>query len=135
MRDYEDPALATNEAIGVNGNLTWSPTDLTSVVMTLTTTLNESSSATSSGTKTWSGRVDVRHELRENVNFLSGMGLEFEKVSSGIDTTISPNLGIEWQLNPNLAWTAGYDGTWFDAASSGGNYNDQRVMTGIVLRQ
>jgi hypothetical protein len=135
VRDYEDPALATNEAIGVNGNLIWSPTDLTSVVMTLTTMLNESSSATSSGTKTWSGRVEVRHELRENVNLLGGLGLEFEKVSSGTDTTISPNLGIEWQLNPNLAWTAGYDGTWFEAASSGGNYNDQRVTTGIVLRQ
>ena len=42
VRDYEDSALATNEAIGINGNLTWSPTDLTSVVMTLATTLNES---------------------------------------------------------------------------------------------
>ena len=63
------------------------------------------------------------------------MGLEFEKVSGGTDTTLSPNLGMEWQLNPNLAWTAGYDGTWFEAASSGGNYNDQRVMTGIVLRR
>jgi hypothetical protein len=135
VRYYKDPALTTNEAIGVNGNLNWSPTDLTSVVMTLETTLNESSSATSSGTKTWSGRVDVRHELRENVNLLGGLGLEFEKGSGGTDTTISPNLGIEWQLNPNLAWTAGYDGTWFGATSSGGNYNDQRVMTGIVLRQ
>jgi hypothetical protein len=103
--------------------------------MTLTTTLNESSSATSSGTKTWSGRVGIRHELRENVNLLGGLGLEFEKISSGTDTIILPNLGIEWQLNPNLAWTAGYDGTWFEADSSGGNYNDQRVMTGIVLRQ
>jgi len=135
VRDYKDPALTTNEAIGVNGNLTWSPTDLTSVVMTIETTLNESSSATSSGTKTWSGRVDLRHELRENVILLGGLGLEFEKVSSGTDTAISPNLGIEWQLNPNLAWTAGYDGTWFEATSSGGNYNDQRVMTGIVLRR
>jgi len=108
---------------------------LTSVAMTLTTTLNESSSATSSGTKIWSGRVDVSHELRENISLLGSLGLEFEKVSSGTDTTISPNLGVEWQHNSNLAWTAGYDGTWFEAASSGGNYNDQRVMTGIVLRQ
>jgi hypothetical protein len=31
--------------------------------------------------------------------------LEFEKFSGGTDTTLSPSLGVEWQLNPNLAWT------------------------------
>ena len=135
MRDYEDSALATNDVIGINGNLTWSPTELTTVVMTLATDLNESASATSSGTKTWSGRIDLAHELRENVTLLGGFGVEFEKFSGGTDTTLSPNLGIEWQINPNLAWTAGYDGTWFEAADSGGNYNEQRLMTGIVLRR
>ena len=135
MRDYEDPALDTIDAIGINGNLTWSPTDLTSVVMTLATSLDKSSSATSSGTKTWSGRIDVAHELRENVTLLGGFGVEFEKFSGGTDTTFTSNLGFEWQLNPNLAWTAGYDGTWLEAAASGGNYNEQRLMTGIVLRR
>ena len=134
-RDYEDSALATNDAIGINGNLTWEPTDLTSVVMTLATALNESSSATSSGTKTWSGRVDVVHELRENVNLLGGLGLALDKGSSGTDKTINSMLGVEWQLNPNLAWTASYDGTWVRAATSSDNYNDQRLMTGIVLRR
>lgn len=135
MRDYKDSELDTIDAVGINGNLTWSPTDLTSVVMTLETSLDESSSPTSSGTKTWSGRIDVAHELRENVILLSGFGVEFEKFSDGTDTTLSSNIGIEWQLNPYLAWTAGYDGTWLEAAVSGGNYNEQRLMTGIVLRR
>ncbi len=135
MRDYEDSALDTNEAIGINGNLTWAPTELTSVVLTLETGLNESASATSSGSKTWSGRIDAAHELRENLILLAGFGVEFEKYSGGTDTTLSPNLGIEWQLNPYLAWTAGYDGTWFEAADSGDSYNEQRLMTGIVLRR
>ena len=135
LRDYEDSALATNDAIGINGNLTWEPTELTSVVMTLATTLNESSSATSSGTKTWSGGVDATHELRENVNLLGGLGLALDKASSGTDKTIISTLGVEWQLNPNLAWTASYDGTWFRGAASSDNYNEQRLMTGIVLRR
>ena len=135
LRDYEDPALATIDAIGINGNLTWKPTDLTSVLITLVTTLNESSSATSSGTKTWSGHVDITHELRENVRLLGGLGLALDEVSSGTDKTIMSNLGVEWQLNPNLEWTASYDGTWFRAALSSDNYNDQRLMTGIVLRR
>jgi hypothetical protein len=135
MRDYEDSALDTIDAIGINGNLAWNPTDLTSVVMTLASSLDESSSATSSGTKTWSGRIDAAHELRENLILLGGFGVEFEKFSSGTDTTLSSNIGVEWQLNPNLAWTAGYEGTWLEAAESGGNYNEQRLMTGIVLRR
>lgn len=135
MRDYEDSALDTLDAVGINGNLTWSPTDLTSVVMTLATSLDESSSATSSGTKTWSGRIDAAHELRENVTLIGGLGVEFEKYSDGTDTTFSSSIAVEWQINPNLAWTAGYDGTWLEAAASGGNYNEQRLMTGIVLRR
>ncbi|MDO8354761.1 MAG: outer membrane beta-barrel protein, partial [Aestuariivirga sp.] len=91
MRDYEDSALDTIDAIGINGNLTWSPTDLTTVVMTLATGLDESSSATSSGTKTWSGRIDVAHELRENLILLGGFGVEFEKFSGDTDTTFSSN--------------------------------------------
>lgn len=135
MRDYKDSALDTIDAIGINGNLTWRPTDLTSAVMTLATSLDESSSATSAGTKTWSGRIDVAHELRENLTLLGGFGVEFEKFSGGTDTTLTSNLGFEWQLNPNLAWTAGYDGTWLETAASGENYNEQRLMTGIILRR
>jgi len=68
------------------------------------------------------------------VNLLGGLGFALEKGSSGTDKTISSKLGIEWQLNPNVVWTASYDGRWFRTASSGDNYDDQRFMTGIVLR-
>ncbi|MGB8313318.1 MAG: outer membrane beta-barrel protein [Aestuariivirga sp.] len=135
LRNYEDATLATNDAVGLNGNLTWSPTDLTSVVLNLATTLNETSSAASSGTKTWSGHIDVSHELRENVKLLGGLGLELEQVSGGTDKTLTPSLGVAWQLNPNLAWTAGYDGTWFESADSAGDYNEQRLTTGIIVRR
>ena len=135
LRDYEDSTLAAIDAVGINGNLTWSPTDLTSVVLNLATTLNESASPTSSGTRTWSGQIDISHELRDNVTLLGGAGLELDKVSGGTDRTIASKLGVEWQLNPNLAWTAGYDGTWFRSATSGGNYDEQRLSTGIVLRR
>lgn len=135
MRNYEDSALDTNDAIGINGNLTWKPTDLTSVVITLATTLNESSSATSSGTRTWSGRVGVNHELRENVTLLGSLGLALDEGPGGTDTAISSKLGVDWQLNPNVAWTASYDGTWVDGAISSDSYDDQRLMTGIVLRR
>jgi len=135
VRDYMDASLATNAALGINGNLTWKPTDLTSVMLTLTTDLNETSSATSSGSKTRAGRVDVTHALRDNVNLLGGLGLSLDTSSTGTDKTITSRLGVEWQLNPDMAWTASYDGTWFNGSAAGDNYNEQRVSTGIVLRR
>jgi hypothetical protein len=135
VRDYRDASLATNSAFGINGNLTWRPTDLTSVVLTLATDLNETSSATSSGSKVYSSRLDLTHTLRDNVNLLGGLGLVLEKTASGTDKTMTSKLGVEWQLNPDMAWTASYDGTWFNGATSGDTYNEQRVSTGIVLRR
>ncbi len=135
VRDYADAALETNDIFGINGNLTWQPTDLTSVVLALSSTLDETSSATSSGTKTYSGHVDVTHALRDNLDLVAGLGLALEKVPGGTDKTVSSKLGLEWQINPELAWTASYDGTWFNGAASGDDYNEQRVMMGVVIRR
>ncbi len=135
VRDYADAALDTNSAIGINGNLSWKPTDLTTVLLTLGTSLDETSSATSSGSKTYTSRIDLSRELRENVTMLAGAGLELTRESGQTDKTYTSNLGIDWQLNQALSWTASYDGTWFEPATSGDDYNEQRLMTGIVLRR
>jgi hypothetical protein len=135
FRDYKDAALKTNAAFGINGNLTWRPTELTSVVMTLATSLDETASATSSGSRTYSGRLDLTHALRENVNLLAGMGVSTTKTEFGAEDTITSKLGVEWQMNPELAWTASYDGTWFKAPQSIDSYNEQRVSTGFVIRR
>jgi hypothetical protein len=135
VRNYKDASLANNAAFGINGNIMWNPTDLTSVVVTMTTDLNETSSATSSGSITRTGGVAVTHALRDNVNLLGGLGLSLETYPTGTDKTITSRLGIEWQLNPDMAWTASYDGTWFNGRAPGDNYNEQRVSTGIVLRR
>jgi hypothetical protein len=135
VRNYADPTLATNDVFGINGNLAWKPTELTSVLLTLLTTLNETASATSSGSKTYLSRVEVIHALRENVKFHAGLGFELDKGSGETNKTIDSELGVEWQLNPNMAWTAGYEGLWFRGATSSENYDDQRLMTGIVLRR
>ena len=134
FRDYKDDALKTNGALGINGNLTWRPTELTSIVMTLGTSLDETASATSSGSRTYSGRLDLTHTLRENVNLLAGMGVSTTRTEFGAEDTITSKLGVEWQINPELAWTASYDGTWFKAPQSADSYNEQRISTGFVIR-
>ena len=132
-RTYDDPALDDNSALGINGNLTWSPTDLTRIVWSMGTSLNESTSATSSGSRTWTFGWAGTYDIRENVTIGAGSGVELEKGEGGLDITYDANLAVSWKLNPALAWTAGYDLTWLDAASGGRGYSEHRVTTGMTL--
>lgn len=135
VRDYEDDALETNDVLGFESRLTWSPTGLTSIVYTASTNLSETVSATSSGRRTWTLGAQLRHALRENVDLLAGTTTEFERADGGTDFTLDANLGLEWALNPSWLLTASYDGTWFDAAGNGSDYNEQRISIGMTLRR
>jgi hypothetical protein len=133
-RSYDDAALDTNSAFGLNGNLTWRPTELTSILFNAATTLNESSSPTSSGSVTWSAGAAATHNLRENLDLTAGLNLSLNANELGNDLTTTGKLGVEWQVNPNLSWTAGYDVTWFNADNNAQDWTDHRIMTSIVLR-
>ena len=135
MRDYRDNSLATTSAVGINGNLTWRPTELTSLLLTLDTTLNESSSATVSGSKTYSANLDVAHALRDNIDIVGGVGLSATQYPQDTEDTYTTKLELEWQLRPELAWTAGYDGTWFKGIAASDDYNEQRLSIGMVLQR
>jgi hypothetical protein len=135
VRGYKDPALKTNSAFGINGNLIWRPTDLTSVVLTLGTALDETASATSSGSKIYSSRLDLTHALRDDVNLLAGAGYSTTRAPGGTEDTMTSRLGVEWRMNPELAWTASYDGTWFKGATKNDDYNEQRLSVGLIMRR
>jgi hypothetical protein len=134
VRDYADPALKTADTFGVNGNLTWKPTEITTATLSASSSLNETSSATNSAFPSWTVRAKVDHALRDNVDVSAGAGVTFEKQSNGTDATYEANLGAEWKMNPWLTWTAGYNALWLDSATPGGNYDEHRVSAGIVLR-
>jgi hypothetical protein len=134
-RNYSDPTLKANDAVGINGNLTWAPTDITTVMLNAATDLTETSTAGVSGGRTHSVGVSLTQAVRENVDIIAGLGLQFDKTSAGTDKTFTSKLALEWQINPEMVWTASYDGTWLRAASSADNYNEQKISTGIVFRR
>lgn len=132
-RDYDDAALESNNTLGLTGSLVWRPQELTEIVLAFETSLDDSISTTSSSNRIWSGRIDVAHGLREHIDMLAGAGLEIEETGLGDDFTYDANLGLAWKLGPSLAWTAGYDVTWLDAAVSSRSYTEHRVFAGIIL--
>lgn len=133
-RSYEDAALDSNGVAGVTGSLTWSPTELTTIVTSLGTSISESTSATSAGARNWTIGLDATQAIRDNIDVTAGAGLEVSDASTGTDLTYDANLGLSWKLNPALSWTAGYDFTWLDAPGSTRDYTEHRLTAGMTLR-
>ena len=132
-RNYDDPALDSNQALGLTGELIWSPTDLTRVVLSLGTTLSETATAGSPGSRNWNMKVAASHSLSDSIAFTVGSGAAIEEGSGGTDVTYDASAAVSWKLNPMLAWTAGYDVTWLDADAAGRDYVVHRVSTGLTV--
>jgi hypothetical protein len=132
-RDYNDPSLLDDHVLGLDGLLTWSPTDITSIVFAFGTSLTDDFTDGSTSSRNWTARADLTHALRDNVDLLARGGAEIETVEGGDDVTYTADLGLLWKFSPELAWTASYDFTWLDAARSSRNYVEHRVSAGLVL--
>lgn len=132
-RNYNDSALTAADALGLTGRMTWSPTELTRIVMSAGTSIDDATGAGQSGSPVWTAGVDVSHTLRDNLDLTAGASVELEDFGSTVDRTYDANLGLAWTLNPGLAWTAGYDLTWLDSGTAGASYVEHRVSTGLTL--
>ncbi len=134
-RSYDDPALKTAMALGVNGNVTWSPTPLWSIVASTGVSLNESEDINVAATPNWTAGLQANYSWRDNVTFRGGVSLGLSGNAGGsLDTTTVASLGADWQINPNMALSGTLQNTWFAPAIGAGAYSEQRLMSSIVLR-
>ncbi len=134
-RSFDDPALKTATALGLSGNITWSPTPLWNIVASTGVSLGESEQANVSATQNWNFGVLANYAVRENVNVRGGVTTSLTNSNSSLDTTTTASLGADWQINPNMAVSGTVQSTWFGTSVAGANYNEQRVTTSVVLRQ
>jgi hypothetical protein len=135
LRNYADPSLKTSHAAGLSTNLTWRPTALTSLTVTSGVGLDETSTLGIAATRNWNASLNLKHELRDNIDVQAGLGFTVQNSGSKYDLTNTANLGFNWQLNPIMTVGLNYQGTWFNAASAGGDYNEQRIMSSIILQR
>jgi hypothetical protein len=135
LRRYEDPSLNNVIVPGLSARVTWRPTDLTRFEFNTGASIAETVVAGSSANRSWNGSIDVVHALRDNVDLTAGLGLTADKTSTGTDWTTNTRLGVSWLVNPYLTWTAGYDGTFFNGATGGSNYQEHRILSSIILKR
>ena len=131
-RNYADPALKTLQVVGLDGTVTWRPTEITTVLATLGTALNESATATSSGSKVWTGNLALTQAVRENLDLKFNAGAEFENGEGGTDITATAGGSLEYKFSPLLAADAGYTYTRFHGALPGTDWDEHRVLASLI---
>ncbi|MBL8791902.1 MAG: outer membrane beta-barrel protein, partial [Rhizobiales bacterium] len=135
VRDYEDNSLDTERAPGLLANLQWRPTELTKVDLSATMDIAETASAADGGRATWSASTKVTHALQDNIDLIFGADVSTARAASGRENTYGAEAGVEWKLNPMISWSLLYDGTWQDSPGNGSDYNEQRLLAGIILKR
>jgi hypothetical protein len=135
LRSYADAGLKTSQAIGASGRLQWRPTELTALELTSNVSLGETSSATVSASRNWNVNLNITHALRDNLNLKAGLGFALQEAGGVYDKSTTATLGADWNLNPNMTAGITYQGLWFNSGTPASDYNDQRVMTSIVLKR
>jgi hypothetical protein len=134
-RDYEDTSLGSVASPGIAANLTWRPTDLTRFEFNSGASLSETVAAGSGATKNWTAGVTGTHALRENIDLTAGLRMSAERASGDTSFTTTGTVGVNWELNPYLVWSAGYEGTFFNGEAAGADYTDHRLLTSVIIRR
>ncbi len=134
-RSYDDPALKTAAALGLNGNITWSPTPLWTVVASTGVALGESEQVNVSATQTWNAGLQANYALRENLKLRAGLTGTLTSSPASTTSTTTASLGADWQLNPNMAISGTLQSTWFGSDIAAAAYDEQRATTSFILRR
>ena len=137
LRDYADPALDTIDALGLDGRVTWRPSELTTLDLALSTSLNETASADSSGSRVHGARIGVTHDLRDYLTLAGSAGVDYEDFQGSDETelTLRTNAGLVWRMNRWLAWTLDYDFIYNDSSLPDSDDYENRITAGIEVRR
>jgi len=136
FRKYADPSLGTATMLGLDGNIVWRPTRLTTVTFTATSGLNETSDANATAIRDWTGAINVAHQLRDDVVLTAGIAADYASYI-GItlnELTLSANAAVRYILRRNVELEAGYTLTDYRSTSAGSDYVENRVSAGLRLR-
>jgi hypothetical protein len=112
VRKFATSQYPTRTAPDVEGSVIWSPTGLTTVDLTFSSTIEAPQTAGTDSYVLTQGRLVVDHELMRNV-FLKGSGSVQRAQFSpgGTQTQFSGGAGITWLLNRVVHLSLGYSFT------------------------
>ena len=133
-RDYEDTLLASQSALGMDANVSWNPTELTTVQFTAASQIEESSDPLVSGATNYSAGVLVTHQMLENVALEAGLSMgytDYDDVAS--EKGFGATLGGAYAISREIEFTAGYEYST-SKPDGGASTSEHRVSSGLRFR-
>ncbi len=134
-RHYADASLQDDLALGLNGNLTWSPTPFDKATVTAGLTQGETSTVGLAATNNWTAGLELSHSMADNFQLLAGASLGLTSELVGYDKTGSLRAGFEYSFTPDLASRLVAQQTWYVDAPGTNGYSDQSLIASIILRR
>lgn len=134
---FDDPTLAAISGASVDGSLVWSPQRGTTVTLAGQTTVEQTTTAGSSGSVFYSGSLGVEHALRTNLTgtALVSAGLRDYAASSDRDLTFAAELGFTWWLSRYTGVTGRARHERLASTISGRAYTANSVFLGLKLQR
>ncbi|MEE4235926.1 MAG: outer membrane beta-barrel protein [Anderseniella sp.] len=134
FRDYEDATLRSQSALGMDANVSWAPTALTTVQFTAASQIEESSDPLVSGATNWTAGVLVSHQMLDNVALEAGASMgytDYDDISS--ETGFGATLGAAYAIHRDVELTAGYEFS-LTKPDAGNSTSEHRVSSGLRFR-
>ncbi len=135
QRDIDDARLGPVKGPTIDGFVNWSPRRGTNVVLGLSTTLEDSTTADESGSIYYAATTEVTHQLRENVtaNLSTLIGWRDYMELLGDQTVYGVGAGFTWWINRRFGFEGGV--AYEKTVTRGGSDSDEFFAgLGITLR-
>jgi hypothetical protein len=133
QRDYVDPRLQKLQGPTVDGKLTYTPTPLTTVNLSATTALNETTLSSASGALSHTFGADVSHDLFRNLR-LTALGTYYINDYQGASITergYTLGAKAEYRITRSLSLRASYSHERLTSNEPGDSYVADVFMLGL----
>ena len=120
----------------VDGTITWSPSRLTTISLTGSTSFDVTTIASSPGSVQYEGTLALARSLRRNLRLDASAGTSYRDYQSSPITEWrrTASVALEWSLNRNVAAVARYSYEDLDSSTRNADYRSNSVEVGLTLR-
>ncbi len=132
----ESPQLQVIDGLLIDANLTWRMTPLTTLLLTATTDVAETTTVGSGGVLERNYGAEVRHSFSTRLVGSAGVGYFTRDFVGGDlnENQFTAATGLEYFLSRYAVLFGRYQHTAFDTTSFDGNYTVEEVQLGVRLR-
>ncbi|MEM7429982.1 MAG: outer membrane beta-barrel protein [Pseudomonadota bacterium] len=136
VRDYEDASLKTTGGPVGTSRVVWNPTPLTTLALTASGSIDETSSAGASAIRSASAGVALTHRFRRNLTGTAGFTASFGDYVGirRLDETYQIDLGLAYALTRNVEVTGRFNHVTTKSTVPGQEYSENQLSAGILFR-